>query len=422
MKRNAISKLAAWKENKNKKPLWITGIKGVGKTYLALDFAKSFYDGNLYVNFETNAAIRELFVKNEAAIENDDNMISLLCSYYQIPVEYIGNLLIILDEITECPSAVRALIELMKAGSNLSILIVSSQKISLDMSLFDRMTLYPMQFDEFLIAQGQEWYAEVIKGHYQTNRKVPEIVHNELLTSFEDYLIVGGMPEAVNDYMQLEDTYNVSEIHQKVFQTLLMYGAKHQEEGDALKLSQIMNITPSQLMKENKKFQYRLIRKGATYALYKDIIHYLVDNHFLYKNTKLQQEKIAEQESLQFQLYLSDVGVMNSMLHMDSQFVKMEEQKLQKTILETYVMQNLASNGYTPMFWESNSLAKIDFLIETKDGIIPMEVKMNDSSRSKSMGVYKSTFSTPYSIRITSKNFEYINHVKQIPFYALFCI
>ena len=425
MKRNAINQLIAWKENKDRKPLWLTGIKGVGKTYLALDFAKSFFDGNLYVNFETVSAVRALIQNACSSLDNDDNIIELLCQYYQIPKEYIGNLLFILDEVGECQEAVTMVEELIRIGSNIPLLLISSEVVAHQNDAFEELQLYPMEFDEYLMAIGSEWYSEVIKGHYQTSRKVPEIVHKELLNSFEDYLLVGGMPAAVNDFITMEGLQNVAEVHLGLYRTLVDRAMKKNSESEALKIAQIFQVMPEQLLKENKKFQYRLIRKGATYALYKDAIQNLVINQYLYKcqkNTYDTKDILQEQDTLQFKLYLPDVGILNTLLMKNISQEKELSPSIQKTILENYMMQSLTARGFRPNFWESNSLAKIDFIIETKDGIVPIETKLSDNTRNKSVSVFKASHEVPYSIRVSSKNFEFTNHVKNIPYYSIFCL
>lgn len=425
MKRNAINQLIAWKDSKNNQPIWISGIKGVGKTYLALDFAKSFYEGNLYVNFETNAAIRSLIQKECTSVDQDHNIIELLCLHFQIPTEYVGNLLFILDEIGVCPEAVTMLQDLVRAGSNVPIVVISSEVVEHESELFTECKMYPMEFDEYLVAEGNEWYAEVIKGHFQTSRKVPEIVHKELLNSFDDYLLVGGMPAAVNDFLSMEGNQNTSEVHLNLYRNLVERAMKHTNESESLKISQVFDVMTTQLMKENKKFQYRFIRKGATYTLYKEAISYLVDNSYLYKCTKNTYDKNNEEianDTLQFKLFMPDVGILNTLINMNEDFLTTDENLRQKTIIENYMMQSLTARGYTPNFWESNSLAKIDFIINTKDGIVPIETKTMENSRGKSIGIFKATHEVPYSIRVSSKNFEFTNHVKNIPYYAIFCL
>lgn len=426
MKRNAINKLISWKEKNLRKPMWITGIKGVGKTFLALDFAKSFYEGNLYVNFETNAAVCNLFQKAAYSAQNELNFIELIYQYYEIPMELSGNLLIILDEITFCKEAVEALNHYLREGHVVPIIVLSSEFYDIDLKLFDSFTLYPMEFDEFLVAQGDEWYAEVIKGHYQTNRKIPEIVHKELLTIFEDYLLVGGMPAAVNDFITMESANNVAEIHQRVYLSQLAFAKEKQSESDALKLQQVCSVMVEQLLKENKKFQYRLIRKGATYALYKDVIQYLVSNSLVYKCAKGTYDKTEgitiSPEALQFKLYISDVGILNTLIRKNALYLDAKKEMIEKTILDNYIMQSLIARGYLPNFWESNSQAKIDFLIQNPDGVIPLEIKTNENTRSKSVSIFRAAHEIPYSIKISNRNYEYSNQVKHLPYYAMFCL
>lgn len=426
MKRNAINNLITWKEKKSGKPMWITGIKGVGKTFLALDFAKSFYEGNLYVNFETNAAVRNLFQEAAYSVENELNFIELLYQYYEIPLELAGNLLIILDEITFCKEAMEALNHYLKQEHAVPIIVLSSELSDIDLTYYESFTLYPMEFDEFLVAQGDEWYAEVIKGHYQTNRKIPEIVHKELLTIFEDYLLVGGMPAAVNDFITMENTNNVAEIHQSIYLSQLAFAKEKHSESDALKLHQVCSVMVEQLLKENKKFQYRLIRKGATYALYKDVIQYLVDNSLVYKCAKGTYDKTEgitiSPEALQFKLYVADVGILNTLIQKSSLYFDMKKEMIAKTVLDNYIMQSLMARGYHPNFWESNSQAKIDFLIQNSDGVIPLEVKTNENTRSKSVSIFRGAHEIPYSIKISNRNYEYSNQVKHLPYYAMFCL
>lgn len=430
MKRNAIKKLITWKEQNSRKSMWITGIKGVGKTFLALDFAKSFYEGNLYVNFETNAAVCNLFQKAAYSIDNELNFIELLYQYYEIPLELSGNLLIILDEITFCKEAIEALNHYLNVTiapeNTVPILVLSSELLEIDDKYFDSFTLYPMEFDEFLVAGGDEWYAEVIKGHYQTNRKIPEIVHKELLTIFEDYLLVGGMPAAVNDYIAMENTNNVAEIHQRIYLSMLSSAKEKHSESDALKLSQVCSVMVEQLLKENKKFQYRLIRKGATYAHYKDVIQYLVTNSLVYKCSKGTYDKTEGiticPEALQFKLYVADVGILNTLIRKNSLYLDTQNEMIEKTILDNYIMQSLIARGYLPNFWESNSQAKIDFLIQNSDGVIPLEIKTNENTRSKSVSIFRTAHDIPYSIKVSNRNYEYSNQVKHLPYYAMFCL
>lgn len=435
MKRNAIQKLITWKENGDTRPVLLTGVTGAGKTYLALEFAKSFYEGHLYINFENNATIRNYLIEKSLKNDQDYDFVELVCQYYQIPEELIGNILIILDEIHASSEVTALFMEYLKLEKIIPLIVISSTMVGtkVDHESFYHINLYPMGFDEFLVALGQEWYAEVINGHYQTNRRIPQIVHTELLTLFEDYLMVGGMPAAVNEYINTDETYNISEIHKMIFRNIHNTCQESNPESEAFKMKQVLDVLVDQLCKENKKFQYRLIRKGATYAMYKEAIDLLSGQGYLLKcnkssflalndDNKLDSEKATLEDSTQFKLYSNDVGILNSLI--DKQIIKTEKNEglLRKTIIENYILQALTANGYTPSFWESSSQAKIDFIINTSDGLVPLETKISDNSRSKSISVFKTFFEIPYSIKISSRNYEFSNGIKYIPYYAIFCL
>ena len=428
MKRNLIQKLIEWKNDEDRKPALITGAKGIGKTYLTLDFAKSFYEGHIYINFENNANIRE-YITKKSAIHQEMNFIEMICLHYEIPIELVGNLLVILDELDACPEALAIFNNFIKIENSLPIIVISSkgELYQENKDKFLHLTLFPMEFDEFLYALGQEWYAEVIKGHYQTNRRIPQIVHTELLTLFEDYLIVGGMPAAVNEYINSESTNNIAEIHSNMLNNIQMYCKHLASEGEALKMCQVIDVIPEQLMKENKKFQYRLIRKGATYAMYKEAIDHLINQQYLLRCKKTHSSIIEHEvniidEPTQFKLYLHDVGILNSLLHKRYVVNEKNEHMLRKTLIENYTLQALSAKAYQPEFWESNSQAKIDFVIQTEDGQIPIEAKTNDNTRSKSISVFKTQHDIPYSIKVSSRNYEFSNGIKYIPYYAVFCL
>lgn len=426
MKRKAIQQLINWKNKEIKQPLVINGLKGVGKTYLSLDFAKSFYDGNLYINFENNDDIGFAFEENErqAIPEDFDN---LICAFYQMPKELLGNILIILDELQCSPSAYVSFLQRPEQSIPLSTLLITSETTSfleLPCHNFERIHLYPLEFDEYLIANGSEWYADIILAHSQNNRKVPEIVHSDLLGLFEDYLEVGGMPAAVNEFFNIESAENVKEVHQSIFNNIHMANQRKYPEGESLKMQQVLEVMESQVLKENRKFQYRYIRKGATYSMFKDAILDLKSNgHILMCNKMLNlKEENIELDETVFQLYYFDVGVLNSLMKKNRVATKMAEEKMRKIILENYVMQSLVSKGYQTVFWESNSQAKIDFLFQNKDGLIPIEVRSSVNTRSKSVGVFRNMYDIPYSIKLSSKNFEIVNHIKYIPYYAMFTL
>jgi uncharacterized protein len=455
LKRKLINQLLRWKESSCLKPLLLTGAKGVGKTYLAYDFAKSFYDQLVYINFERNPQINEVIIKlidnkmssidDKANGYNKDGIQEILETYFHIK-EVSGPILVILDEISFCPDFKRFIKELLKTELFHSIIAISSiwgsDSDTDEKELFAPITLYPLDFEEFLVATGIEWYIEVIREHFESNKNIPDIVHKELLSIFELYIQVGGMPLAINEYIGTNEILNIPEQHQILTSSYLSIASRLNVDGEFLKIKQIINSVDKQLLKDNKKFQYTLMRKGATYGLYADAMEFIKNSYFSLSSIKLQDELIDDFQQLPeelsedrrrekgltddtsrnhgFKLYMLDVGILNSLLK--EQGFK-EDKAVRKALFENYTAESLLTNGYTLYFWESNSQAKIDFVIHKNNNLVPIEVRINDNTRSKNVSVFRSKFgSNTESIKISTRNFECSNQVKYVPIYAVFCI
>lgn len=413
MKRNAVEKLIGWKQGGERRPLFLSGVRGCGKTYLAMDFAKSFFEGILYLNFEQKNMQSSALLAGLPKLHTIDALTAHIFRLFDVPLEYRGNILVVLDE--ACDE--RALWDFLVAAANepgdTCLLVISSRMPPLPQTVL-QITLYPLTFDEFLVATGQEWYSEVIKGHFQTCHRIPGIVHEELVDRFDDYLCTGGMPAAVNEYLCFETADNLPEIHQGYLGHVLHDIRKHHEEGEALKMRQVLEVLPAQLAKENQKFQYRLIRKGATCALYEDAIAALCGEHFIWLCRKQGREEM-------FKIFPADIGLLYA-LSGRGIGDKAKDRVFRRQLLDCYVMQTLAACGHTARFWESSSQARIDFLVDLEGCPVPIEVKTAENARSKSVGVYRSEHEIPYSIKISYHNFDFSNGVRSIPYYAIFCL
>ena len=300
MKRNMIHTLQNWMELPERKPFYITGIKGVGKTYLACEFAKSFFESYLYISFEHNKVLASKF---ESLTEEE--ILPALAGYFELPEEMLWNIPFVFDEINNCPGFFGKLLNIIKNNRQLYWILISSYdnlsgevKVNLDVH-----TLYPMQFDEFLTAIGKDWYVEVITAHYNNRKKLPDIVHHELLSTFDEYLWIGGMPDVINEYLDMESSINVIE-RQHIQKHMLLYGMEHMtDEKISYKCMQVYSTIDEQLNKSNQKFQFNLIRKGITYQMYKEAIDFLVRHNMLYR-----LDCIGKEEQ-QFKLFYPDFSL-----------------------------------------------------------------------------------------------------------------
>ena len=406
MKRNAVSKLIEWKENGTSVPFLLVGTKGTGKTFLAMEFATAYYPQYLYVNFELNLAAKAYF---EEKIAYGDTLAESIASYFQMDEIYLSELVVILDEISYCPVLWREL----QQKSTIPVIAVSGvlPKAS-EISNLQVCRLFPLGFDEFLSAVGSDWYIDIIQGHFQNLKPVPDIVHQELLALFEEYLVVGGMPAAVNEYISSKTVYNVSEVHCMVKNRMRAVVEQTYEEKEAGKAAQVIEVLPEQLKKENKKFRFNLIRKGVTYALYKDSIDALVKSGMVL----LLRE---QSRSSHFKLYLPDVGMLSS------DFCGVETEDTRKALLENYVMQTLtAEENFELCFWESEAQAKVDFILEKNGDETPVELRTSTTGKAKSIASYQASTGKHGKkyYRFGFENFYSTSVLIQIPYYAVFCI
>ena len=410
MKRNLIQRLVQWRNSPGRKPFLLSGRKGVGKTYLACDFAKSFFEDYLYINFETHPDMKERLFHNKSL-----SLGQSICQYFELPEELLNSVPVILDEITFCPDLIRLLAQESGLLNGYYLLLTSYERdLPPELKLsppVESAVLSGLEFDEFLVAVGSDWYIDVIRGHYMAGKKVPEIVHAELLGLFNDYLSIGGMPAAVNEYLSMESDVNVPEQHRLIFNSYYTEIGRRYPEKEALKMHQVYEAAAAQLQKENHKFQYRIIRKGATSTLYRDAITTLTEDGYLICCEK-------EGEPSQVRLYYPDTGMLHSLI---PSYVR-EQENTRKALIENYVMNSLILHGYCPYFWESSSLAKIDFLIRKEGSVIPIEVRPGENTRTKSIEVYRKDHSFPYSIKISQRNYETGADIRYIPYYAVFCL
>ena len=430
MERKIVNKLLEWKNSPRRMPLIVTGARQVGKTYSLLNFGKQHYKNTVYLNFENNAALHQLFVR-------DLNPVRLLRELSAHTGETIlkTDTLLFFDEIQTCERALTSLkyfqeqtpeYQIVSAGSLLGVTF-NRQSFSFPVGKVDRLQVYPLDFEEFLWALGRKSGIELIRECFERNE--PFASHDVYLDLYKIYLLVGGMPQVVNEYVVNPDFNRILDLQKNINDAYIADMAKYAESTETNRILAAYHSISAQLAKENRKFQYRIIKSGARATMFENALDWLKTAGIIYKCVKITAGKFpldlyAEHDY--FKVYLSDAGLLSSKYNLPPHILQSEYsgfENVKGALAENFVLSSLIINGYTPFYWESQGKAEVDFVFQNRNGeIIPIEVKSSENTRSKSLNQYIVRYKPPYSIRASTKNFGFENNLKSIPLYAAFCI
>lgn len=293
----------------------------------------------------------------------------------------------------------------------------------------DIINMQPMDFEEFLMATLGNDSIEIIKEHYEKNMPIVDVMHNELLSLYRLYLCIGGMPAAINNILSVDKDimrYN-KKIVKNIISGYLSDMKKYVKDAtETIRIENIYNSIPTQIGNKCNKFQYSKVRSGARSKNYETALQWLLSSKMINKICLLksaQNPPEAFKDEEVFKLYLSDVGILNLILDINFEDIILDNEFIYKgDIAENYVEQQLNMNFEHIYYWKNNNTAEVDFIIKNKDGLIPIEVKAGDSTKSKSLNLYMQQFKPRYAIKICSKNFGVTNGIKTIPLYATFLI
>lgn len=293
----------------------------------------------------------------------------------------------------------------------------------------DMLNMYPMDFEEFLNASMGKEIVEIIQEHYNNNEPLVEIMHNELISLYRLYLCTGGMPASVENILSNNKDilkYNKN-ILKNIIKGYLNDMKKYVKDAtETVRIANIYNSIPSQIGNKSSKFQYSKVRSGARSKNYETALQWLLSSKLvskicLLKSIQIPAEVYKDEET--FKLFLSDVGILMSLLNINFEDIILDKDILYKgDIAENYVLQQLNINFENIYYWKNSNTAEVDFIIDTKDGLIPIEVKAGNNVTSKSLKIYMNQYNPQYAIRLSTKNFGYANGIKSVPLYAAFCI
>ena len=430
MKRKIEEQLVMWKnKNSDRKPLIINGARQVGKTYILRDFGVKNFNNVVYINLETNLSIASYFNENISP-ERIIRYLEASAGEKIVP----GETLIIFDEIQSCERALTALkyfceetpeYHIAAAGSLLGVAI-NRQHYSFPVGKVETITMYPLDFEEYLWAREENYLCSEIKNAYANMEALPEELHNKAIDLYREYLIIGGMPACINAFLRSGSFIDVPLVQNEILDNYIADMAKYANNTESVKIRACYNSIPAQLAKENKKFQYKVVQKGGSASVFGASIEWLNLAGVVLKCSRISQatEPIAVYTDLSaFKLYMGDVGLLTMKSGISQQTILSGEgNTFVGALTENYVAQQLASKGYELYYWESNGVAELDFVLQKENKIIGVEVKKGEHVRSRSLSVFVDAYKPEYSVRFSTKNFGEKDGLKSLPLYAAFCI
>ena len=423
MKRYTINKLIQWKNDPSKKPLIIRGARQVGKTWLMKEFGKTQYKKTIYINFELEDLMREHFSKD---LNTKRIIEGLELEHSKIDPQ---NTLIILDEIQECPKALTALkyfyennpeYQIVSAGSLLGVAI--HEQVSFPVGKVDFIDLYPLSFYEFLEANGEEKFVELLQNPNNENIKTFKPKYIEWL---KKYYYIGGMPEVVNNFINTNDFQKARKIQENILDAYTRDFSKHISSTGKLKIDLLWESIPNQLTQEGKKFVYKKIKQGARADEFEEALSWLINCGLVYKINRISKPAMpikAYEDTKAFKLFILDVGLLCALSKLPARTLIDGDKiftEFNGALAEQYVLQQLKTlEDMGIAYWISKSgNAEIDFVIQNNGYVIPVEVKANTNLQAKSLKVYREKFEPEISIRTSLADFEINNGLYNIPLF-----
>lgn len=433
MKRKIYNQLIEWKNNKINKPLLILGVRQCGKTYIINEFCQNEYKNYLKINLLERIDVVNLYKENINSEEKYKRLKAMI--NFDFDTE---NSILFIDEIQESEELISELkyfceehnnVRIICAGSLLGVKLKRLTK-SFPVGKVYIKNMYPMDFEEYLIANDENFLIESIKECFVNNKPMLSL-HTKALKYYNSYLLTGGMPESVLNLININGDYIkydkniISNIIESYFDDMKKY---IQTQTEALRIRALYESLPSQLSNSSHKFQYSKLNTGAKSRDYELPLDWLLSANMVQKvNCVKTIEKPLKgfEDNDTFKLFLSDIGILNNLLNISINDILNDNLKIYKGVItENYVANQLLANEIPLFYWKNKQNVEVDFLIETKDGIIPIEVKSSDNTQSKSLKIYNTLFEPPYAIRMSTKDFGYNSEtkIKSVPLYATFLI
>ena len=426
MQRYALKHLINWKNKKNHKPLVIQGARQVGKTWLMQEFGKKYYEQVAYINFDVDVKSREIF-----DVDYDTERLIMdigLATKTKINAE---NTLIIFDEIQECPRALTSLKYFREKAPQYDIIVAGSllgvachEGTGFPVGKVSFMNLFPLSFEEFLLAMGEERFVELLN---KKDFKTIKLFNNKYEKLLKQYCYIGGMPEIVQDFVENKDFESVRNLQKEILSAYEEDFTKHIPANTVAKIRLLWKSIPAQLSKENKKFIYGAAKEGARARDFEAALSWLINSGLVYRVNKITKPDLpitAYEDFNSFKLFMLDVGLLGAMTDLQADTIidgNRIFEEFKGAITEQYVLQQFKTIKDLPVFYWSNetSRAEIDFVIQIKSNVVPVEVKAERNLQAKSLKVYMEKFKPNYAIRTSMADYKKTNSLIDIPMYAI---
>lgn len=433
MERSALKEFMSWKNKKNRKPLLVTGVRQCGKTYLIKEFGKNEFSDMACFNFDGNEGLHAIFDYDFDTVRIIDELGSIVRGKRIIP----GSTLVVFDEIQDCPRAIQALkyfcedmpeLHLIAAGSLLGVAL-RKEGISFPVGKVDRIGMYPMSFEEFVVADGGQRYIDGIRK-VSLERELSELYTVPLEKYLKNYYIVGGMPEAVQTWVDTHDYKEVEAVQDRILKDYADDFGKHATPENTAKIKLIWDAIPSQIARDNNKFIFSHVKQGARSKDLEDALEWIVSAGIAGKLCMVQNPEIplsGMADNTYFKVYMSDVGLLRrkanvnyrTILEGDAAYVHFKG-----ALTENYVYTQLKCMGIDSYFWRTKADAEIDFITDHEGVLLPIEVKSADNTKAKSLHLFCSRYQPKMAIRTSLKNvgdnMDGETHVWSVPLYVLF--
>ena len=433
MIRKEYASLINWKNKKIRKPLMVLGVRQCGKTYLIKEFGKQEFEDMAYCNFDGNKGLQSIFDYDFDINRILEELGSIVLGKKIVP----GKTLLVLDEIQDCPRAIQVLkyfcenlpeLHVIAAGSLLGIAL-RGEGTSFPVGKVERLEMFPMSFEEFVIADGGEKYINGI-NKIPFKREISELYTVPMQKYLQNYYIVGGMPEAVQKWIDTHDYAEVEQIQDQILRDYADDFGKHTSPETAIKIKLIWDAIPSQIAKDNNKFVFSHVKQGARAKDLEDALEWLVSAGLVYKLNLVSTPQLpleSMKDNTYFKVYMADVGLLRrksnvnyrTILNGDASYIQFKG-----AFTENYVLSQLKCLKVPAYFWRTQADAEVDFISDWEGVLFPIEVKSADNTKAKSLQLFCKRFSPKIAFRTSLKNvgdnIKSSTHEWCLPLYILF--